>query len=259
MALTKTTTKSVKKKTPTKTVRKTPTKSVKKTPTKSVRKTPTKSVRKTPTKSVKKCPVKKTPTKTVKKCPVKKTPTKTVRKTPTKIVKKTPTKTVRKTPLSSLFSGTSSSGECKVGFSRGATGRCEPLPCFDQSGGIIRGISRGQDGGCSLTECGRGTIIDPSTGKCVYINTQLGRSLLPYMYETKARVARAKADRFSQLAPHASDGYAGMYKALSDKREVQYGLAMKSEENAQRIRSEKRSRDIKKIDDKAAYLRARMG
>ena len=233
MALTKTTTKSVKKSP----VRKTPTKSVKKSP-----------VRKTPTKSVKKSPVKKTPTKTVKKSPVKKTPTKTVKKSP-----------VKKTPLSSLFSGTSSSGECKVGFSRGAMGRCEPLPCFDQSGGIIRGISRGQDGGCSLTECGRGTIIDPSTGKCVYINTQLGRSLLPYMYETKARVARAKADRFSQLAPHASDGYAGMYKALSDKRTVQHELAMKSDENARRIRSEKRSRDIKKIEDKAAYLRARMG
>jgi len=246
MALTKTATKSVKKspvrKTPTKSVKKSP---VRKTPTKSVKKSP---VRKTPTKSVKKSPVKKTPTKTVKKSPVKKTPTKTVKKSP-----------VKKTPLSSLFSGTSSSGECKVGFSRGAMGRCEPLPCFDPSGGIIRGISRGQDGGCSLTECGRGTIIDPSTGKCVDINTQLGRSLLPYMYETKARVARAKADRFSQLAPHASDGYAGMYRALSDKRAVQHELAMKSDENARRIRSEKRSRDIKKIEDKAAYLRARMG
>ena len=240
MELTKTTTKSVKKK----------------TPTKSVKKTLTKSVRKTPAKTVKKSPVRKTPTKSVKKSPVRKTPTKTVRKTPTKTVKKSP---VKKTPLSRLFSGTSSSGECKVGFSRGAMGRCEPLPCFDPSGGIIRGISRGQDGGCSLTECGRGTIIDPSTGKCVDINTQLGRSLLPYMYETKARVARAKADRFSQLAPHASDGYAGMYRALSDKRAVQHELAMKSDENARRIRSEKRSRDLKKIEDKAAYLRARMG
>jgi len=230
-----------------------PTKTVKK-PTKVV-----KPVKKSPVKPVKKSPVKKAATKPVKKSPAKKAATKPVKKSP---AKKAATKSTKSEPkrksLSSLFSGTAASGECNAGFSRGRFGKCEPLPCFDTSGGIINGISRGPDGGCALTECGRGTVIDPSTGKCIGVNTQLGKSLLPYLYETKARVARAKADRFSSLAPYASEGHSGMYKALSVRRTDQRDLATKADESARRIRSERRARQMQKIEERAAYLRARM-
>jgi len=225
------------------------TRSSKKTTTKPCKKTTTKPCKKTTTKPCKKTTVKKTTVKKTTK-PVKKT---TVKKT-TKPVKKTTKKTGARS-LSSLF--TSPSGECNNGSSRGPSGKCEQLPCFDNTGSIVSGGSRGADGSCRLPECGRGTIVNPATGKCVGVNSEIGKSLLPYMYEVKARVARAKADRFASLAPHASDGYNGMYKALSERRVSQMDLARSADETTSRIKEEKRARVMKKMEERAAYLRAK--
>ena len=155
---------------------------------------------------------------------------------------------------------TSVTGECNPGYIRNEAGKCTQLPCFNSvTGEEIIGATRDVSGGCHLPVCRRGHLLNPSTGGCVSMTTPIGQSLLPYKYEVQARVARAKADRFSGLAPYASEGYGGMYKRSSEIRQIYREADASAQSNSDRIRLENKSRVVKKFEDSIAAMRARLG
>jgi len=91
------------------------------------------------------------------------------------------------------------------------------MPCFNINSGVeIKGARRNKDGECRLPSCSRGHILNPSTGRCIIQTTPLGKALLPYKHEVQARVARKRADKSSDSAQYADEGFAGMYRRYEE-------------------------------------------
>jgi len=58
--------------------------------------------------------------------------------------------------------------ECAPGYQRSAiTGACTKIPCFDSAGNMIPYATRNKYGECQLPRCGKNTVLNPETGRCI--------------------------------------------------------------------------------------------
>lgn len=67
--------------------------------------------------------------------------------------------------------------ECRPGYERGLTGKCQKIPCYDMFGNYIHSSIRNKYGECEIPGCSSGKVRNPDTGKCISNKSETGRYL----------------------------------------------------------------------------------
>lgn len=113
--------------------------------------------------------------------------------------------------------------ECGPGFQRSAiTGTCTKIPCFDTNGNMIPYATRNKYGECQLPRCGKGTVLNPETGRCISTSSDAGKILAFYRQQ---EMDDLRAQRAAELAavpkPSFMQGsFSGLFGSLFGSREA---------------------------------------
>lgn len=113
--------------------------------------------------------------------------------------------------------------ECGPGFQRSAiTGACTKIPCFDTNGNMIPYATRNKYGECQLPRCGKGTVLNPETGRCISTSSDAGKILAFYRQQ---EMDELRAQRAAELAavpkPSFMQGsFSGLFGSLFGSRQA---------------------------------------
>lgn len=112
--------------------------------------------------------------------------------------------------------------ECAPGYQRSAiTGACTKIPCFDSAGNMIPYATRNKYGECQLPRCGKNTVLNPETGRCISTSTDAGKILAFYRQQ---EMDDLRAQRAAELAavpkPSFMQGsFSGLFGSLFGSRQ----------------------------------------
>lgn len=67
--------------------------------------------------------------------------------------------------------------DCRPGYERGLSGKCQKIPCYDMFGNYIHSSRRNKYGECEIPGCSSGKVRNPDTGKCISNKSETGRYL----------------------------------------------------------------------------------
>lgn len=111
--------------------------------------------------------------------------------------------------------------ECAPGYQRSLiTGECTKIPCFDREGNMIPYATRNKYGECQLPSCGKGSVLNPETGRCISASTDAGKLLSAYREQ---EMDALRAQRAAELAAvpkpsFMSGGFSGLFGSLFGDR-----------------------------------------